>query len=83
MQYWAGLHPVDTQKAIDEGVELMLKMAFKLLGKQAKTTQGQLLLCGTSVVASDGGRPDDKSAVNACGEGFFVDVCTSDGIVFF
>jgi hypothetical protein len=33
MQYWAGLNPVDTQKAIDEGVELMLKMAFKLLGK--------------------------------------------------
>jgi hypothetical protein len=35
------------QKAIDEGIELMLKTAFRLLGKQAKTSPGQLRLCGT------------------------------------
>jgi hypothetical protein len=55
MRYWAGLHPVDTQKAIDKGGELMLKMTFRLLDKQAKTTPGQLLLCGTSDDAPDGG----------------------------
>jgi hypothetical protein len=46
MRYWSGLHSVDTQKAIDEGVDLMLKTAFKLLGKQAKTVHGPLLLRG-------------------------------------
>jgi hypothetical protein len=61
MRYWAGLHLVDTQKAIDEGIELMLKTAFRLLGKQAKTTPGQLLLYNTSDVVYDGGRPDDKT----------------------
>jgi hypothetical protein len=30
MRYWAGLHPVDTQKAIDKGGELMLKAASAL-----------------------------------------------------
>jgi hypothetical protein len=47
---------VDTQKAIDEGVDLMLKTAFKLLGKQAKTTHEPLLLGGSD--ADDGGETD-------------------------
>jgi hypothetical protein len=33
MQYWAGLYPEDTQKMISAGVELMMKMTLRLLGK--------------------------------------------------
>jgi hypothetical protein len=62
MRYWTGLHSADAQKAIDEGIELMLKTAFRLLGKQAKTSPGQLLLCGTSDDVPDGGRSDDRSS---------------------
>jgi hypothetical protein len=40
----------------------MLKTAFRLLGKQAKTTPGPLLLCGATNDASDGGRLDDNSS---------------------
>jgi hypothetical protein len=53
MQYWTGLQSLDTQKAIDEGVNLMLKTAFKLLGKQAKTVHGPLLPRGSD--GADGG----------------------------
>jgi hypothetical protein len=53
MQYWTGLQSLDTQKAIDEGVNLMLKTAFKLLGKQAKTVHGPLLPGGSD--GADGG----------------------------
>jgi hypothetical protein len=62
IRYWAGLHSTDAQKAIDEGIELMLKTTFRLLGKQGKTSPGQLLLCGTSDDAPDGGRSDDRSS---------------------
>jgi hypothetical protein len=40
----------------------MLKTVFKLLGKQAKTSPGQLLLCGTLDDVPDGGRSDDRSS---------------------
>jgi hypothetical protein len=53
MQYWTGLQSLDTQMAIDEGVNLMLKTAFKLLGKQAKTVHGPLLPGGSD--GADGG----------------------------
>jgi hypothetical protein len=39
---WAGLYPEVTKEVIEEGVDLMLQMAIKLLGKKAKTAQSDL-----------------------------------------
>jgi hypothetical protein len=36
MRYWAGLYPESTQHAIGEVVDLMIRMAIQLLGKQNK-----------------------------------------------
>jgi hypothetical protein len=36
MRYWTGLYPGSTQQAINEGVDLMIRMAIRLLGKQKK-----------------------------------------------
>jgi hypothetical protein len=36
MRYWAGLYPESTQRAIGEVVDLMIRMAIQLLGKQNK-----------------------------------------------
>jgi hypothetical protein len=34
MHYWAGLYPEKAQKVISAGVDVMMQMALKLLGKQ-------------------------------------------------
>jgi hypothetical protein len=36
MHYWIGLYQEEAQQAISKGIELMLIVAVKLLGKQAK-----------------------------------------------
>jgi hypothetical protein len=37
IRYWAGLYPEETQKLIQEGVDLMMKTAIKLIGKKEET----------------------------------------------
>lgn len=37
MNYWAGLYASDDKKAIEDGVETMLKIAVKLLAKKSRT----------------------------------------------
>jgi hypothetical protein len=39
LQYWACLYPEDTQKMIAIGVELMMKTALRLLGKNGGGAQ--------------------------------------------
>jgi hypothetical protein len=34
MYYWPGLYPEDTQKLINDGVDLMMKTSIKLLGRK-------------------------------------------------
>jgi hypothetical protein len=34
IRYWAGLYQEDTQRTITAGVDLMMRTALKLLGKQ-------------------------------------------------
>jgi hypothetical protein len=45
MRYWAGLHPVEAQKLIKYGVEVMMRVAIRLLGKQ-DAGNPPLMLCG-------------------------------------
>jgi hypothetical protein len=33
MKYWAGLYPEEAQRLINNGVEVMMRTALKLLGK--------------------------------------------------
>jgi hypothetical protein len=37
MRYWAGLHPEQTQQMIDVGVNLMMKMAMRLVRRRTAT----------------------------------------------
>jgi hypothetical protein len=34
MCYWTGLYPEETQKLINGGIDLVMKIAMRLLGKQ-------------------------------------------------
>jgi hypothetical protein len=45
MRYWAGLHPVEAQQLIKYGVEVMMRVAIRLLGKQ-DAGNPPLMLCG-------------------------------------
>jgi hypothetical protein len=36
MHYWTGLYPEGMQQTISEGIDLMLRTAVKMLGKQVK-----------------------------------------------
>jgi hypothetical protein len=42
--YWAGLYLEDTQRAITAGVDLMMRMALKLLGRQGGVAVPTLLI---------------------------------------
>jgi hypothetical protein len=46
MCYWSGIHPERTQKAISDGVDLMLRKAIKLLGKQGDYNKAPALMDG-------------------------------------
>jgi hypothetical protein len=37
MRYWAGLHPEETQRMIDVGVNLMMKTAMRLVRRRTAT----------------------------------------------
>jgi hypothetical protein len=43
MSYWAGLQAKEGQAHVVVGVETMLKIAYKLLADQAKSSGGQSL----------------------------------------
>jgi hypothetical protein len=53
MCYWIGLYLEGSQQAISEGIDLMLRTALKLLGKQGKR-QKLMLMNGQGV----DGQPD-------------------------
>jgi hypothetical protein len=40
---WAGLYS-EAKEVIEEGIDLMLQMAIKLLGKKAKTARATLVI---------------------------------------
>jgi hypothetical protein len=44
MRYWSGLYQEGTQKAISDGVDLMLRTVIKLLGKQGEGKKTQLMI---------------------------------------
>jgi hypothetical protein len=44
MRYWASLYPEPTQKVIEEGMELMLQTAIKLLSKKARRLDQSLMI---------------------------------------
>jgi hypothetical protein len=46
MCYWSGIHPERTQKAISDGVDLMLRKAIKLLRKQGDYNKAPALMDG-------------------------------------
>jgi hypothetical protein len=52
MRYWTGLYPENTREVIEEGVELMLHTAVRLLGKRAKRP-GPVLAIEDKVSTSD------------------------------
>jgi hypothetical protein len=54
MCYWAGLYLEPTQKVIEEGVELMLQMAAKLLSKKARHLARCLRIEDEKAFADDG-----------------------------
>jgi hypothetical protein len=43
MRYWAGLYPKVTKEIIEEGVDLMLQTAIKLLGRKKARTSWTIL----------------------------------------
>jgi hypothetical protein len=53
MHYWTGLYQEDTQQAISEGIELMLRAAVKLLGRQTKRLRLMLQSSQDTDVQSD------------------------------
>jgi hypothetical protein len=44
MRYWAGLYPGITKELIEEGVDVMLQTAIKLLGRKKARTSGVVLM---------------------------------------
>jgi hypothetical protein len=48
LRYWAGLQPEETQKLINYGVDLMVGMAVKLLGKKNNKRSRMTLQDATS-----------------------------------
>jgi hypothetical protein len=44
VSYWAGLYSDDMQRMINSGVDMMMKMVLKLLGKNSKDRQVKALM---------------------------------------
>jgi hypothetical protein len=44
MRYWASLYPGITKEVIEEGVDVMLWTAIKLLGRKKGKTSGMVLM---------------------------------------
>jgi hypothetical protein len=53
MRYWADIYSEPTPKVIEEGVELMLRMAAKLLSKKARRPDRYLMIEDEKASADD------------------------------
>jgi hypothetical protein len=56
--YWTGLYPENTQKAIRVGVNLMMRTALKLLGRQGGAAASTLLIKDKTEDGEDGQEDD-------------------------
>jgi hypothetical protein len=57
LRYWAGLQPEETQKLINSGVDLMVGVAVKLLGKKNEERPKMALL---DIAAADSDRSPEE-----------------------
>jgi hypothetical protein len=66
MSYWSDLYPEETQKLIKDGVDFMMKMTIKLLGKKKSGNSTLVLMDKAAYTHPNAG--DDQEDDAECGD---------------